>query len=380
MLVGMAGQIVILNGVPRSGKTSIATAMQERLPGTWIALGVDLHRAAYPPECQPGIGLRPGGERPDLEALLPELSAALYDSVAAHCRHGLDVVVDVGHHDAYSKPLGLLADAARRLEGLRTLLVGVRCPTEVVAERRRVTGMGPPSGEDDSGEGRLRAWEDEVHRLGIYDLEVDTSVLSPVECVDEIGRRLTEGPAPTALERIELLAGAVLRGNGLKLRPVGLGDVEEWLAGEDEEQRRWFEFPDKATRTDVVRAVDAWSKSWRDGGPVRHWAVCEGSGRIAGGVEVRDLGDGSVNLSYVIFPAFRRRGYATVASQLALAYAGSEFGTRRFVVKILEGNLASLAVARRLGAVEVRTEESPGGQTFAVCEGKIAPPQREARA
>jgi chloramphenicol 3-O-phosphotransferase len=36
-----AGQIVILNGPPRSGKSSIAAEIQERFEGLWMNLGVD---------------------------------------------------------------------------------------------------------------------------------------------------------------------------------------------------------------------------------------------------------------------------------------------------------------------------------------------------
>jgi len=34
------GQIVILNGTPRAGKSSIATAIQETFDGLWMNLGV----------------------------------------------------------------------------------------------------------------------------------------------------------------------------------------------------------------------------------------------------------------------------------------------------------------------------------------------------
>jgi len=37
----------------------------------------------------------------------------------------LNLGVDVGHHDGYSMPLGVLPDAARRLRGLPALLVGL---------------------------------------------------------------------------------------------------------------------------------------------------------------------------------------------------------------------------------------------------------------
>ena len=46
-------------------------------------LGVDVFGAQMTPaRYQPGIGLRPGGERPDLEEFLPSLSAAMYVEVA----------------------------------------------------------------------------------------------------------------------------------------------------------------------------------------------------------------------------------------------------------------------------------------------------------
>src|SRR5215472_14328869 len=137
--VGTPGQIVVLNGVPRSGKSSIATVIQDTFEGVWMNLGVDRFKAMTPPRYQPGIGLRPGGERPDLEPLVVLLYRALYAAIAQHSRLGLNVVVDVGHHDAYSVPRGILPSCARQLEGLPVWFVGVRCPLEVVLQRRRAT-------------------------------------------------------------------------------------------------------------------------------------------------------------------------------------------------------------------------------------------------
>jgi chloramphenicol 3-O phosphotransferase len=62
-----AGQIVILNGTPRSGKSSIAAVIQNTFEGVWMNLGMDRLMQMTPDRYQPGIGLRPGGERPDLE-------------------------------------------------------------------------------------------------------------------------------------------------------------------------------------------------------------------------------------------------------------------------------------------------------------------------
>jgi chloramphenicol 3-O phosphotransferase len=120
-----AGQIVVLNGPPRSGKSSIVRVIQDSFDGVWMNLGVDVFaRHVTPQRYQPGIGLRPGGERPDIEAVVPALYAALYESIAAHSRQGLNVVADVDHHDAYSRSLQVLKDVAARLAGLPALFVG----------------------------------------------------------------------------------------------------------------------------------------------------------------------------------------------------------------------------------------------------------------
>ena len=92
------GQIVLLNGATRAGKSSIAASIQERDSGLWMNVGVDVARAMTPPRHQPGIGLRPGEDRHPAAPVVPMLYAALYESIAAHSRLGLNVVADVGHH------------------------------------------------------------------------------------------------------------------------------------------------------------------------------------------------------------------------------------------------------------------------------------------
>ena len=201
------GIILVLNGAPRSGKSTIARAVQESSPGTWMNLGVDaFSEYVVPRRLQPGIGLRPGAGRPDLEAHLTVLFDALYDAVVALSRRGLGVVVDVGHHDDYSRPLGILGRAARALVGLPAYLVGVRCPVEVVMARRDAGERGRAGRyvRSDAGgavpEPVLR-WERAVHDPGIYDLEVDTSLLPAGECARAIRARLDEGP-PTAFPEL----------------------------------------------------------------------------------------------------------------------------------------------------------------------------------
>jgi chloramphenicol 3-O phosphotransferase len=210
--MGEAGRIVILNGPPRSGKTSIAKAIQKRSPELWMNLGVDGHISAMSPYYTPGVGLRPQriedqAQDParvplaDLEDLVPTLYAALYESIAAHARLGINVASDVSHHDCYSRPRGILADCVRRLRGLPVLFVGVLCPVEVVWERRKAT-WGQDRASVDAG---TRSSVELGHRAAHehhYDIELDTSILSPGECAEAILSRLAEGPPGAIFERL----------------------------------------------------------------------------------------------------------------------------------------------------------------------------------
>lgn len=209
------GAIVVLNGAPRSGKSSIVTIIQATFDGVWMNLGVDVFaREVTPVRYRPGIGLRPGRERPDLEEIVPVFYAALYEAIAAHSRLGLNVVADVGHHDTYSRPLGILGDCARRLTGLPAFLVGVRCPLETIMRRRR-QGQAGREGEYLAGAADapvpepVRLWQTAVHRPGIYDLEVDTSIHTPEECASAIRRRLADAAnPPTAFSQLAALPRA----------------------------------------------------------------------------------------------------------------------------------------------------------------------------
>jgi chloramphenicol 3-O phosphotransferase len=180
---------VVLNGVPRAGKSSIALAIQESFSGAWMDLGVDVQRLMTPARYQPGVGLRPGEADHPAAPFVGVFFAALYDSMAAHSRAGLNVVAGVGHHDAT-----ILSDCARRLDGIPAILVGVRCPLEVVMERRAAAPPGKYSVAQPDGSIPLpvRRWQEQVHIPGVYDLEVDTSVLSAEQCAEAIRARLDE--------------------------------------------------------------------------------------------------------------------------------------------------------------------------------------------
>ncbi len=71
------------------------------------------------------------------------LYAILFDSVLVQTRLGVNVAVDVGIHDGYSRPLGFLAMLAERLAAPPTLFVGVRCSIATIMSRRDADGAVP---------------------------------------------------------------------------------------------------------------------------------------------------------------------------------------------------------------------------------------------
>jgi chloramphenicol 3-O phosphotransferase len=180
----MTGRIVVLNGVPRAGKSSIARALQAR--ADWMICGVDAMMAMTPQHLLPGIGLRPGGEKPELEDFVQRSYRALFDTLAAFARAGLDVASDVGLHDIYSRPLGITAMARETLAGLPVVWVGVRCPIDTIMARRNADSQGGYYEAGDTVPAPVQRWQDTVHAGKHYDLEVDTSVLTPEQCAEQI--------------------------------------------------------------------------------------------------------------------------------------------------------------------------------------------------
>lgn len=196
----MSGRVVLLNGAPRSGKSSIARALQAR--GGWLNLGVDAAMATTPAELRPGIGLRPGGERSDLEPAVQRLYAELFAGIADAARAGHDVVSDLGLHESYWRPLGILELARETFRGLPVLFVGVHCPIGTIMARRNAD---PQGGYYASGEGvpePVQRWQDAVHAGKVYDLELDTSELTPERCAERIAQTLAAPPSPSAFERM----------------------------------------------------------------------------------------------------------------------------------------------------------------------------------
>ena len=157
----------------------------------------------------------------------------------------------------------------------------------------------------------------------------------------------------------------VLRGDGIFLRPLRQADATAHHAGEDDAQLRGFEFPGPASLARVEAAIAEWRWSWAASGPVRNFGIWSAAtGGLVGNVEVRVLDANEVNLSYLVFPEWRRRGVATLAARLALEYGRTQLGARRARIEVLADNTASLGVVRGLGARSTGAVQRPTGSRY----------------
>lgn len=137
-----------------------------------------------------------------------------------------------------------------------------------------------------------------------------------------------------------------------RLISPGLG--EEWLQDSwvaDLRLTQWKEDPAYAPWS--IRAI-----ARRDSAEVVGYINCHDRPQPMGHGGAIHL---AIELGYEIFPAFRRRGYASEAIE-GLALFAAEQGVTRVRLSIAPGNAPSLALARKLGAtyLESHIDERDG--------------------
>jgi chloramphenicol 3-O phosphotransferase len=195
------GRVIVLNGTSSSGKSTLTRALQRRLDGAWLGLGIDTVVFALPKayldqplwsEVFRYVPAEAGAAAPfriETGELGTRLVDGLHRMIASLVDAGLSVIVD----HVLLEP-DWLPDLAARLEDHEVLFVGVRCPLETVVERERE--------RRDRTIGQAAAQLDVVHRAGGYDLEVDTSILSPEAAADVIVEAVGRGFPKHAFARV----------------------------------------------------------------------------------------------------------------------------------------------------------------------------------
>jgi chloramphenicol 3-O phosphotransferase len=199
------GNIIFLNGTSSSGKTVISKTLQEIMDEYYIHTGLDHYLERIPermnvlsdgnnPSSADGfLWVVPEGDKRVSEIRIGpggfRVLKGMYHAAAALASTGNDLILDDVIFDAE-----VLQEAVNTLHTFKVLFVGVRCPLEVAEKRERERG--------DRMVGLVKSDYDRVHTHGIYDFEVDTSTLSPMECAIQIKNRLLYGPQPDAFRRL----------------------------------------------------------------------------------------------------------------------------------------------------------------------------------
>jgi chloramphenicol 3-O phosphotransferase len=199
----MAGTAILLNGTGSAGKTTVIKELQELFDEPYLHVGIDMlmgimcpekYCAATPQARESFFFVLPEQGMHEGFAMIPGLRGdrmvmALHQTIASLLIEGHHVAVD--HWLVYPH---WLHHCVETLHPLPVLFVGVRCPLAVAERRSDARPERPP--------GDVRWAFDRVHAHSIYDLEVDSSLLSAHEIAVQIQQRLQHGPRPTALKEL----------------------------------------------------------------------------------------------------------------------------------------------------------------------------------
>jgi chloramphenicol 3-O phosphotransferase len=195
------GRVIVLNGTSSAGKSTLTRALQARLDGPWLGVGIDTVVFALPTaylnpprwaEVFRYVPAEPGSHAPfriETGELGHRLVEGMHRMVASLVDADLSVIVD----HVLLEP-EWLPDLASRLAGHDVLFVGVHCPLDVVVARE--------AARKDRTLGQAAAQIDIVHRAGGYDLEVDTSLVTSDEAADAIALELAGGFPATPFGRV----------------------------------------------------------------------------------------------------------------------------------------------------------------------------------
>jgi chloramphenicol 3-O phosphotransferase len=169
-------KIIFLNGASSSGKTSIARVLQRTLPAPYLHVPLDSFEQMLPDRYGEGGAF-------EWPVVFPRLLSGFHHSIAALAAAGNNLIVDhvTVQRDGWSSSL---MECAYLLSPFRAFLIGVYCPLEELLRREQ--------GRGDRDAGTVMRQFERVHRHGIYDLEVDTSLATPEACAQAVQACVSE--------------------------------------------------------------------------------------------------------------------------------------------------------------------------------------------
>ena len=177
--------IILLNGTSSAGKTSIAKALQRVMDAPYLHVPVDSFGDMAPGPEKLG---EPGSRA--WQDVFNRVLSGFHHSVAALAAAGSNLVVD--HVIVQGgEPQNWLTECLDVLAPFTVYFIGVHCPLEELRRREQARG--------DRGIGLAERQFSQVHRHGVYDLELDTSLLSAELCALKIRELVERDAHPQAL-------------------------------------------------------------------------------------------------------------------------------------------------------------------------------------
>ena len=198
------GQAILLNGTSSSGKTTLAKVLQQKLKEPYLYVSLDQYRDSLPDKYR-GLNSPPGTTGHDGLNVVPidskdggKISSIQFGhygkkvlhgmrlSSAGLVRDGLNIIIDDILLEA-----SFLDEYLKAFRDLKLYFIGLVCPLET-AEKREASRIGRFPG---TAQSQLEV----CHAHEVYDLSLDTSILSPEDCAERIIDRLAAAD-PEAFE------------------------------------------------------------------------------------------------------------------------------------------------------------------------------------
>lgn len=209
------GQIVLVNGTSGAGKTTTCAAFARQAQEPYLMFGMDLLAGTLLPARYTMFGaMKEEGYQPTAYGpVCMQALSAMHAMIAAASRAGQGVIVD---HLMFVDP-PVLQDAVWRMADVPVLFVNLKPSRAVLDQRvtsREIAFIPPPIQEAMAAAGPdiVQAFAEQLSAVGpwfyehayaneIYDLELDSSAMTPEEVCLAIEARLREGPG-TAFARL----------------------------------------------------------------------------------------------------------------------------------------------------------------------------------
>lgn len=197
------GKVILVNGGSSTGKTTMALEFQEIMHQPYFLLGIDLFWVTMPPQAIDLERVTPryyewceeeNGEGQRYYRILPgpllnEIMLARYKSMAAYLDRGLNIIAD----EVFWSQEWLL-ESLRVFKPYDCYYVGVFCRDDELLSREIQRG--------DRYIGWARGSQIYAHKDAIYDLRIDNTIKTPLECAEAIKHLVESDCKPMAADRM----------------------------------------------------------------------------------------------------------------------------------------------------------------------------------